>query len=498
MEFYNAIIKTALLGTERAAIDWSVMPEAIQARQTTLEQQGTKEEQLLGLVALATNYRNAGASPLPYSTETMRAAGAAEAETVAYCSPHATRLLSRFLGEDNHPLLGFWLRQCIENQRIVLPEHLPKLLEVGRGSLEYRPWITKIMGNRGMWLLGLNPVFKYEKEEITNENRTTFLEHGTLEQRIKALTLLFDENPSEGRTYLHENWTKAAAKEKVALLQILKNYLGDEDETFLVEQCTNKLQSVKEMAWELLKLLPNSTLINSYKNILVQTFSKKQERKALILSVLKIKLNAPESIDESVFKTGIEKESTHKSFSNPEFWISQLMTQVPPTFLETHLELSADDIAKQFSDDKYLRKFMISLVMATIKFKSQTWATALLKHLDSPNIELVQLLPKDKQLEQCEKLAAQFPNETMDLLAKAGVEHWSLEYSQQLLQHYAKNVYNVNKNFYKNVIPYIHKDIIKALPSYVPEQEYQKQHWINVSREMEELLELREEIKKFA
>ncbi len=496
MEFYNAILKTALLGTERAAIDWSVMPEAIQARQTAIEQLGTKEEQLLGLLALATNYRNAGTTPLPYSAETMQTTNVAEAETLPYCSPQATVLLSRFLSEDNHPLLGFWLRQCAENGHIVEFNHLPKLLEIGRGNLEYRTWITKIMGNRGTWLLGLNPIFKYEKEEITNENRSQFLEHGSLEQRVKALTLLFEENPSEGRVYLHENWAKAAAKEKVALLNLLKNYLGDEDEAFLVEQCTNKLQSVKELAWELLKKLPNSELINRYKNILYQAFSKKQERKALILSVLKIEIDPPESIDESIFKTGIEKESTHKSFSNPEFWISQLMTQVPPDFLETHLNLSADDIAKQFNEDKYLRKFMISLVMATIKFKSQPWATALLKHLDNPTIELVQLLSKENQLEQCEKLAAQFPNETMDLLAKAGVEHWSLTYSQQLLEHYAKNVYNVNKNFYKNVIPYIHKDIVKALPKYIPEHEYQKQYWVNVSREMEELLELREEIKK--
>ncbi len=492
MNFYDTLIKTALLGTERSAIDWSAMPETIQERQVAVIENRSQEEQFLSLLALATNYKNAGLIPVKDIFDSILPS---EEETKPYCSQQALSLLRYFLTEDNHPLLGIWLSQCADKQLLVPPVFLPKLFDIARNSLEYREQVVKIMGNRGTWLLGLHPFFKHDlKLEISNENWAEILAHGNLEQRVDVLKMLWESDAPKATEYVRNNWKSASAKEKVAFLATWKTFATLEDEMFILEQLENKAQSVREQALDILKILPNSHLAQQFQYVLAAAFAKKIDTKLMVMKTTKITFDAPLGIDDIFFKRGIEKESTDKQFSNPEFWINQIMASVNPEFWEQHFELSPKEIVAQFAAQKALKKFLDALVLATVKFKNSNWAVELLPNTKIFDIQLLEILPLMQKMSECEKYVGRFPNETMTILSKAGIKQWTLEYSRQLMEYYSKNVYHFNRGTYKNIVPYLHKDTTKYMTNLLSEKESYYPYWQNITKDIEELLVQREEL----
>jgi hypothetical protein len=389
------------------------------------------------------------------------------------------------------------LTQCVEKELIVTPEFLPKLFEIARNSLEYRSKIIKIMGNRGSWLLALHPFFKYELQvEIEDENWSELLAHGNLEQRLSVLKKLWTSNPNEAVDYVKANWKAAAAKEKVTYLEIWKNHVRPDDEEFLMTQLDNKAQSVRESTMEVVKFLPNSSLVQQFHEILSNAFSLKIETKLLVLKSSVIRFEEPIALNPAIFKYGIERESTDKAFSNPEFWVNQIIAQVNPTFWETHFSLEPAQIVKYFKEDKELKKFLNSMIDAAIKFENQNWATALFGVLGDFNLELIKLLPNEMIEEVCEKYATGFPNETMDLLKNIGIKRWSLKYSKQLMEYYSRHVYHFNASIYKNVVPFLHKEVIKYMETLLSEQESYYPYWKNIISDIDELLDQREQMKQ--
>jgi hypothetical protein len=490
MSFYESIIKTALLGTERQQIDWAAMPEAIQHRQASIEKMPHGEDQFLALVALAQNYKNAGSLPQKDAFATI---GTAEMEQKPYCSRKAESALNRMIIDENHPLLGLWLAQCAQYQYIVQPIFLPRLFDIARNSLEYRSYIVKIMGNRGAWLLGVHPFFKQEeKQDVVIENQDEILEHGTLDQRILVLKDRCAFEPEQVRNYIHDNWKKAPAKEKTALLDVLQLIVSAEDEAFLETQLESKAQTVRDAALQTLKCLPDSTISTHYKTVLFAAFAKKVDAKMLVQKSTKLVVNAPESIPDYLFKHGIEKESTDKKYTNPEFWVNQVLTQVNPSLLETHLGMTANEIVEQCVSQKTLKKYITALESATIKFGNNTWASALIPHIENFNVGLVEILPIEHQLGICENYASRFPYDTMNILKKSKIKDWSLEYSKQLMTHAAQSYYFMNKGTYKDVVPFIHKDIVPFMANLLTEESNYYAHWQTVIKDVEDLLTQRE------
>jgi hypothetical protein len=243
-------------------------------------------------------------------------------------------------------------------------------------------------------------------------------------------------------------------------------------------------------------MLPNSTITKQFQYVLASAFAKKTDTKLIVMKTQKVVFDAPLAIDDIFFKQGIEKESTDKKFSNPEFWINQIIAEVNPRFWEQHLELSPREIIAHFKEQKPLKKFLDALITASIKFGNQEWATELLSSVENFNMLLIDILPLAQKMTECEKYAFRFPNETMNILQKAEVKGWSLAYSRQLMEYYSKNVYHFNRGTYKNIVPYLHKDIAKYMVMMLSEQESYFPYWQNIIKDIEELLAQREELSQ--
>lgn len=485
--FYNQLTKTALLGTERGQIDWSKLPWAIQQRKEAILKRESKEEQFLALVALATNYKNAGLEPIVIDIEDN-----ASTETQAYCNKTTTDLLKQCLIEDNHPLLGVWLQKCAAKGWIVSPFFLVKLFEIAKQSLELRALVLKVMGKRGEWLLRHYQPFKYETSAIQSQEDT--LLHGTFDERIELLRSLANTNQSIVRQYFMDNWNVASAKEKIAYMTIWKTFVDETDEVFLLSQTNSKAQSVKEAIYELLRLIPNSKINQDFQNILKTVFTKKEDTKLLVFKGLKIEVKLPQTLDAESFKTGIERESTMKSHDNPSFWVHQIIAKTNPNFWQKYFEMTAKDIVELFNKKIETKIFVPALLEATLKFGNHDWAAALLAEGGKANFDLIRLLPLPQKIAECEKLAQNFPNDTMSILLEAGVTEWSAKFSEALMQYYANNVYGLHRGMLKNIIPYIHKDMANFMVSFLNSQNNYHSYWQNLVKEVEELLEQREAI----
>ena len=130
MEFWNNIINTAMIGTDKKMISVNDLPADLNevAMQIHANETIDKEEKFLQITSLAFNYRQAGVMPLHKETVTLLQC---PAEEKLYCNAAAMQVLKDIQSEESVPLLKFWLQQCDEKNKIVQPEIIPSLLSEG-------------------------------------------------------------------------------------------------------------------------------------------------------------------------------------------------------------------------------------------------------------------------------------------------------------------------------------------------------------------------------
>src|ERR1700761_7402583 len=98
MQFWEEIINTALLGTEKRAVAIGQLPEGLsRVAERIAGGDSDKEEQFLQLAAVAFNYRQSGVMPLQQEGVEL---SPALPEELPYCSGRAVQLLKDILEDD--------------------------------------------------------------------------------------------------------------------------------------------------------------------------------------------------------------------------------------------------------------------------------------------------------------------------------------------------------------------------------------------------------------
>src|SRR5690242_763938 len=108
MEFWNTIINTALMGTDKKQVSASDLPAVLGETATLIQEnpEKDKEEKFLQMAALTLNYRICG-SKSPRKEIKIESA---ETEQKSYCNAGGLEVLKDILIEDNIHLLNFWLK----------------------------------------------------------------------------------------------------------------------------------------------------------------------------------------------------------------------------------------------------------------------------------------------------------------------------------------------------------------------------------------------------
>ena len=451
MKFWNEILHTALLGSDKRSVDPAALsPDLIPLAEQIAGETPDKEDRFLRLAAIAFNYRQAGL--LPFSQEGLTLAPA-EKEEKPYCSAQATLVLGDLLQENNPPLVHFWLTLCRGKGQIVPPDILPSLLQAGRDNKSLRQEIIISGGKRAEWLGRLNPDWAFVAG--SSETKEELWQTGSLDQRRMLLQQLRREDPDTAREWLQQTWTGEDANTKLDLLQQLTVGLSDKDLPFLESLVGEKGKKVKEQVILLLKKIPGSQLVSLYKATVQRSLTIKKERSLLGLNKkISLQLHVPEVIDKAVFDSGIEKLSNKKEFTDDEFLLYQLLQWIPLSFLETQGQLTTEELIRLFQDDPIGKRLFPALILSITHFSDTSRALLMMQHADVFYLDLIPLLPTAQQEYYSIKFFQQSPDSIIQY-ATQREEEWSMDLTLPVLAHADKHPYQYNRAFFSRVIPLI-------------------------------------------
>ncbi|HEV2480223.1 MAG TPA: DUF5691 domain-containing protein [Puia sp.] len=458
MQFWEEIINTALLGTDKRAVTAAQLPEGLAgAAERIVVGAADKEEQFLQLAAVAVNYRQSGIVPLQQEGVGL---AMAPPEELPYCSGRSMQVLKEILEEGNDRLLEFWLKLCVKKRQVVMPEVLPVLLNkaVNHG------WMQQLMvdagGKRREWIRGFNVNWRIAAELPDDEAWQT----GTATQRTDVLRRWRRDDPEKARVMVAQTWAQENANGKVALLQQLSGTVSNEDVAWLEGLLTEKSQKVKEEVLVLLSAVAGSSVVErNWETVRAGVVLKKE--RALLGMVNKTSLLV--DLKDTI-----------------------LLANVPPVYWETYLGAEPATIVGYFQKDH--KKLLETLAAAIWKFRDARWAEALAAADDGFYPAIAPLLPKGKK----EGYWLREISASSIMQLSEWEEEWGLEITRAVLKYTARLPYQYAANFYKEQVVRMPAGITPELEKFAPTEPHLKVMWDKLSEQIKRLLGLKEQVSK--
>ena len=461
MKAWEHVINTAMLGTDKPMPGNDELPDEVAEVVALIDavESSDKEAKFLQKAAAIYNYRQCGSTPIEQKELQI---SVAPPEIESYCPDAAAAVLKDILSEDSTALLEVWLSRCSENEKLLLPEVLPTVLGVALKDKSLQPLVIACSGNRGLWLSGLNPSWDYFGSVSDEEIWQT----GKPDERVSVLKKLRQTNPEQTREWLQQTWAQETATSKVDLLKALRVNIGEADLEWIESLLNEKGQKVKDEALTLLKLIPGSSILNQYQALLKESVTLKKEKALLgMMTKVSIQLKLPDRVDESIFKSGIEKLAGQKAaFTDEEYIIYQLISAIPPAFWEKQFETTSQQVVQYF--EKYAPLLTGALGLAVSIFKEKSWMPYFL-HLDGFYVDFINFLPKNEQEKYLLRFFEPDPRNAIHYALKLNQE-WSMEFAIKVLRAMANYPYEYNRAFFNKHLNLIPASIVQQVGQIEP------------------------------
>lgn len=489
MKAWEYVIHTAMLGTDKPAPDNSGLPAEVAEIAAAIDalEPLDKEANFLQKAAVIYNYRQCGF--VPFQQKDLPAIPA-PIEIQSYCSEEAAMVLSDILQQDNNALLELWLRLCNDKGELLLPDFLPAVLDAAVKDKYLQPLVLACGGNRGLWLSQLNPSWGYFNVASDEELWQT----GKPEQRYNVLKRLRQTDSQQAREWLQQTWIQETSASKVEFLKILRINISVADLEWLETLLSEKGQKVKDEALTLLKLIPGSSVLNLYQELLEKSIILKKERALLgMMKKISIQQILPDIVDDAIFKSGIGKLAGLKSvFTDEGFILYQLIRAVPPSFWEKQFDATPAQVFDYF--DKYAHDKVPALGQAVSHFKQKEWIPYFLDHpeLYPGFLEMMTKGEQEKYLARFLKTdAGNTINYAIDLAAE-----WGTEFGMMLLREMANHPYEYHRAFFNKHIRLIPAGIINQLDKIEPKDPNMQNVWGKAKDHLIKLLGLKQRTLK--
>ncbi|HLP52261.1 MAG TPA: DUF5691 domain-containing protein, partial [Chitinophagales bacterium] len=400
-------------------------------------------------------------------------------------------VLNDLLDNKYYTLVNYWAIHCVDKGLIVEPRLLPKFFDWGVHSRKSSPELfVKAIGNRGVWLSGFEEQWKF----VTAVAQQFDWDTAPIGLRVKHLQDLRTEAPAEAVEKIKQVWKEENAANRVELIATLAVGISKADEEFLLTALTDKSQKVKEKALELVKLIPDSAIIESYKACLRASITITQSKLLGLISRTTVHVKLQLSND-GVFKTGIQKLSSTKEIGDDDYVLMQMIADVPPAFWLQHFQMNIAQVVEIFGKDD-LKKFQPWFCQAVLKFAAAEWAKPLLDNFSNAPVQLLSLLPAEERLTYAGKFLAQHTDEVLAALYTGSLQEWSIGFVKQLLPFLADNPHRYNKQWFEAYIIYLPAGIDQYLDGITLTDEWKNTYWSGIKDEIRKLLLLKEQIKK--
>ena len=519
----NELLNTALLGTEKTALELDKLPEILQERLANAAP-ADREGMLLRAAALCWQYDRTGAEAPILSVSNVEIA---PPETRNYAPAMAVRLLDRLLNEEtvNLPLLGLWLEKAQAEAWLVQPATLVVLFTIGldKKAEFLRPALQVVGGNRGKWLVNFHENWRVLQTAPDHEHAW---QEGKAAERRAAFHRLRGQDAAAARTQLQTAWPELSARERKDLLDCFRVNLSADDAVFLrgVLQELAQLkdnsktvnQETKQLIISFLVRIPQST----EQQYLVEQMSSYvlKERKLLLLKKSKLKipavpdtfLNAERFCNEWGFSD--KNPDAYQFENNCEYWFSEALALTNPEMWLSNLNSDWAGVIQFLKEGERNAKNVqqpareTALQTAAIRFKNAELAFALATELPNQanNDKLLNSLPMPYLEKVFMKLSLPKLINKRDTLLRPE-QGWSLEFTRfvlaELFQMVANNNYyqHTSLDFLKRAAVALHPHIETEIGHIPPRSanENAKQTWQEkYVPVLEELLEMRKLIKE--
>lgn len=399
----NAILTSALLGTDKMPLKIEELPHAIaECLEGTVAD--SPETALLRAASLFYAYNEAGKEA---EKLTIPEPKPAPSETRETCPKVFLDFFKNIEDPVHKALLHVFLQKCVDNNWSVPGSHLVGLLELGKtkyNDTNINKNIIHLMGAKGAWLAQLNPEWNVVLLNGDEQESQTKWEEGKLEERIEIFTTLRQSEPALALQKLQAEWAQCSARERKAFLEVFHLNVSAADEPFLESVYEDVMKQkdndkgikaeIKKLAIDLLLSIPESRKLEWVFERLTPYFNKK---KALLgLGKTQYSLNLPEKEDAFFCKEVMNGQlgrapssSKPDYWENSEFWFQDLVAYIPPQKWMAFLEMNANDTFQLFAEHfkgQVNKKFSIAyaaLGHAIWRKQLKTYAFEYLKRLEA-------------------------------------------------------------------------------------------------------------------
>lgn len=250
---WQDLLSAALVGTGRSK-------PANQSTGTGLdslwqELEADPESLLLAKAASLHLFRQSGAKPA--STQ-LSEPPPAQADPRKMLRPRSQGHLKRMLRGDFREVLPEFLEAVYKTNLQIPAIHLPALLHQGSDKA-LQAVVARVLGPRGHWLATQNPEWNWVGSGHSTPEQDW--ETGSNLQRLEALRLLRQPDPTKALELLKTTWASEPPENRAEFLGCLETNLSMADEDFLETVLDDKRKEVRKAAAELLARLPESRLV---------------------------------------------------------------------------------------------------------------------------------------------------------------------------------------------------------------------------------------------
>ncbi len=411
---WPALVKAALLGTERtgrpgpaASGAGALLVEAVAA-----DQDRPSERVLLAAAAALATARRAGRPAERPRVDGVPPAPAIDRPEVG---EEASSTLGALVAGTWRQLLPEWLEVCALTGRRVPSVRLPAVLDLATGDRALRPLVLGALGERGRWLAGHRPEWRWAvglaAGEVPDDPASAWGE-GTSAERRALLAAVRSVDPTLGRSLVESTWRADKADERAAFVDILGSEVSMDDEPFLEEVARlDRARDVRRAAAAALARLPGSRLAGRMADRAVAHVD------AGGLLRRRLVVHLPQDLPEDWVADGVEQATRHPG-GERAWWLQQVVAAAPLGAWGPAAEAVAGASRSEYGD-----VVLHGWARAAASQGRSDWASALLaaEAVDDPAPVLRVLDPRERAAWLARALEAAPPARVM-LLLPLGVE----------------------------------------------------------------------------
>ncbi|HRW09811.1 MAG TPA: DUF5691 domain-containing protein [Caldilineaceae bacterium] len=374
MTAWQQLVQQGILGTSRQP-SAPPLPPAIAALMAGGQEEADAETHFLQHAALLTQYEAAGA--LPSALDEASGLGEltpAPAESLHPVGARAAALLHQLLADFDLRLVVEWLGYAARNGQYLPHETLPALFDLAGKQRSLPAALAPCIGERGRWLLALNPLWQATMAEACDANQWQM---GNTNARATYLTELRHRDPEAARQALEAVWHEEAAAERAAFVATLRANLSAADLPFLEEALADRSRNVRIVAGRLLVALPQSTphraLLEELRTYL--QIERKWLKRQLVVTL-------PKYVPDQWHEWGIREQSPlGVRIGQKMGWLVQLIALVPPSTLVDALGVDAVDLLNLIRATDHAEALLTALLEGAEQHQDFTFLLAELCHL---------------------------------------------------------------------------------------------------------------------